>query len=128
MTVRYSRAPSERFLRVFQEGGLLNSLTHPLSCYVGGEKVWLDLQFRNADQAMLYCGQTRVLVVSLAGESIRVGAHPTYRNQPAGQFALHNWSLTQSGETFKQELSQYLSLIEIGPKWTRSEGRCRLAG
>ena len=122
MTVRYARAPSESFLALFRDGGLLHALTEPLACMVGGQPVWLDLQFRKSDEAMLYCGQTRLLVVSMQRDSVRVSAHRTYREQPAAKHLLGRWPASESGSVFETALSQYLSSLQVALRWTQSEG------
>ena len=44
----------------------------------GEQPVWLDLQFRKSDEAMLYCGQTRLLTVTMQQANVRIDAHPFY--------------------------------------------------
>ena len=122
MTVRYARAPSESFLALFQDGALLHALTEPLACMVGGQPVWLDLQFRKSDEAMLYCGQTRLLTVTMRQANVRIDAHQTYRKQSASAHIRGSWPFATPGAAFSQGLRAYLEQIEVAPRWTRSEG------
>ena len=122
MSIRYQRAPTDRLLSLFAPGQLLSPLRGLLEMRVGNQTVALDVQFRERDEVMVYCGQTRVLCLRPKGEDVVAYAHKTYTKQDCAAGMLRRWTPTESAQAFGQALDYYLSALQVGERWVHKEG------
>ncbi len=120
--MRYARAPSSALAKLLQApAGLLSPLLKP--CRVAG--LPLDLQLREKDQVMLYCGLTCLLVAKPRGDEVVVTAHRTYRAQACGRGLFRRWR--QGEGAFPAALAGYLAGVEVGARHTGKEGAVQSA-
>ena len=122
MSARYRRAPSDRLLRLFAPDQLLSGLREPLEMRVGDRTVSIDVQFRERDEVMLYCGQTRVLCLRPKGEDFVAYAHDTYSEQDCAVGMLRLWTSADTPRAFATALQYYLANLRVGERWIRKEG------
>jgi len=122
MSARYQRAPSAPLLSLFAPDQLFGRLREPLDMRVGNRTVALDVQFRERDGVMLYCGQTRVLCLHPKGDDFVADAHPTYTGQECAAEMLRRWTPADTPSAFGDALQRYLAALQVGERWVRKEG------
>jgi len=89
---------------------------------VGGRTISIDVQFRERDEVMLYCGQTRVLCLRPKGEGFVAHAHDTYSEQDCAVGMLRLWTSADTPSAFATALQSYLANLRVGQRWVGKEG------
>ena len=125
MTVRYNRTPSPGFLDLFRTGNLLSPLCRPSLQWQAqdGSAVGLDLQFRERDEAALYCGLTKLVVVANSRGGVRVSANRAYKKQgTTAKYLFRIWRLMETASDFQAALDAYLADVRVARQWYATEG------
>lgn len=119
--IRYDRAPGRTLLDLLRPGGFLAPLLVPRA--VAG--LPLDVHFRERDHVHVYCGQTRLLDVSIVRGGVRVDAHETYASQSGATGLCRTWSVGEAG--LHAALDTYLGSVVVGARWIAKEGAVQVA-
>jgi hypothetical protein len=114
-TARYARAPSPALEACLQRG-----LLAPLREAWRVHGLPLDVQLREKDEVMLYCGLTRLLVARFRPPFVTLSAHKTYASQACAEPLMRRWRLDEDG--LREALAGYLRDVEVNPRFTRKEG------
>lgn len=89
----------------------------------------LDLQLRENDTAMLYCGLSRLVVAKYhaVGEQgfVRLSAHRTYRDQTCAKNLFRDWRVGEDG--LAHALEHYLRTVNVSSRHTGREGGVQAA-
>lgn len=117
--MRYARTPSEPLMKALD--GLLLPLRQPWT--VAG--LPLDLQLRERDEVMLYCGLTRLVVAQCRPPFVTLTAHKTYKSQPCAKALLRPWRLDEQG--LGAALADYLGNVVVSRSHTAKEGKVQAA-
>jgi len=118
--LRYARTPSTGLINTLT-GGLLAPLLKPWT--VSG--LLLDLQLRENDEVMLYCGLTRLVVAKYRPPMVEITADDAYVKQSCASALMKPWGLQAPG--FENALRTYLQAVQVNSRYTGKEGAVQTA-
>ena len=114
----YDRAPSPEMQALLSTGGFLAPLLALSKRKVA--RCHLDVHLRPDDKAIVYCGLTKLVDISLKNGMINVTAESTYTTQSCAGDLFREWNTRESG--FEETLSNYLDNVVVAEAQTGREG------
>jgi hypothetical protein len=90
--IRYDRVPSKELIKLFEDGNFLACLKVPLTPINQKDLAVFDVQFREKNAVMIYCGTTRLVEIKLKRDGFSVTASKTYTEQNCSKKLMGDWN------------------------------------